>query len=169
MGLLSSAFLVGKETTHPRDSFFGFKKKLPYKTSNHAPNPDHNSFGFLNRRLVSHGRDRLERRRLEREGVRLPRHGGQPLELNGLALGLGLLSELLVVLYSAEETLSRAGGLDVLDTDVEALLHVSVLDLLVDDDADGRLGNVVDDASLTVIDLVGETSVAALVKQRHFH
>lgn len=89
--------------------------------------------------------------------MRLPGHGGLPLEESGLALGLGLLSELLVLLDSAEETLSGSRGLDVLDADVDSLLEVSVLDLLVDDDADGGLGDVVDDAGLTVVDLEGKT------------
>ena len=97
--------------------------------------------------------------------MRLPGHGGLPLELDGLALGLGLLSKLLVVLDSAEETLAGARGLDVLDADVESLLQVSVLDLLVDNDADGGLGDVVNDASLTVVDLEGETIIAQLVNE----
>ena len=41
-----------------------------------------------------------------------------------------------------------------LNSDVEALLEVPVLDLLVDDDADSALGHVVDDTSLSVVNFV---------------
>lgn len=85
--------------------------------------------------------------------------GGLSLDLDGRALGLGLGLQGGVLLDSAQEALAGPGGGDVLDTEIDALLDVSVLDLLVDDDADGRLGDVVYNTSLSVVDLVGHTVI----------
>lgn len=82
------------------------------------------------------------------------------------ALGLGLLLLGGILLDTPQEILSRARVSDVLDADVDALLEVSVADLLIavlllglirglraydaQDDTDGGLGYVVNDASLRI-------------------
>jgi hypothetical protein len=82
---------------------------------------------------------------------------GHALHLLGLASLLGLLLLGEVGLDALEEVLTRARVADVLDADVDALLHVAVADLLLQNDTDGRLGHVVDDTGLAVVDLVGHT------------
>jgi len=72
-------------------------------------------------------------------------------------LGLRLLLQLGVLLDSSDELLSRSGQGNVLDSEVDSLLDVSVLDLLVDNDTDSTLRDVVDDASLSVVNLVGHS------------
>jgi hypothetical protein len=82
---------------------------------------------------------------------------GHALHLLGLASLLGLLLLGEVGLDALEEVLTRARVADVLDANVDALLHVAVADLLLQNDTDGRLGHVVDDTGLAVVDLVGHT------------
>jgi len=77
---------------------------------------------------------------------------------------LRLLLQLGVLLDSADELFSRSGQGDVLDSQVDSLLDVPVLDLLVDDDTDSTFRNVVDDASLSVVNLVWHTLLNSTVR-----
>lgn len=83
--------------------------------------------------------------------------GGLALEVEGDALLTSLDLLLGVLLHTLDEVLTGARVLNVLDADVDALLHVPVADDLVQEHADGRLGHVVDDAGLAVVDLMGHT------------
>lgn len=91
------------------------------------------------------------------DGPRLPWSDRLSLQVHvdTLLLSLALLDS--VLLYPANEFLSRAGVRNVLDADVDALLHVLVVDTLVDDDTDGGLGYVVDNTGLSVENLEGHT------------
>lgn len=94
---------------------------------------------------------------LDLDGARASWHGGLSLQLNTLALLLGLLPLSCVLLHSAQEFVSRSGMCDVFDSDVDSLLEISVSNLLVDDDTDGGLRNVVDYTGLAVVDLEWHT------------
>lgn len=85
---------------------------------------------------------------LHRNCPRLSWHQGLSLQVNVGTVRLRLLLQLGVLLDSADELFSRSGQGDVLDTEVDTLLDVSVLDLLVDDDTDCALCDVVDDSGL---------------------
>lgn len=62
---------------------------------------------------------------------------------------------LCVLLNPVQELLSRSRQVDVLDTDVDALLYVAISHFLVDYDADSSAGDIVYDAGLPVVDFVG--------------
>lgn len=85
----------------------------------------------LDSRLVRNGRDALWDVVLQADSPCLPRGDGHALEGLGVALLLGLLGLRVVLLDALEEVLAGAGQADVLNADVDALLHVSVADLAV--------------------------------------
>jgi len=67
-----------------------------------------------------------------------------------LLLGLLLLNS--VALDAIQELLSTFGMTDVLDPDVDSLLHVATVDDFVADHTDRSSGHVVDDAGLAMVD-----------------
>lgn len=107
--------------------------------------------------IVRHGRDGLGEVALGGNEVADTGLEGLALEVEVDALLTSLALLLGVLLDALDEVLAGAGVLDVLDADADALLHVAVADDLVQEDADGGLGDVVDDAGLAVVDLVGHT------------
>lgn len=109
--------------------------------------------------LVGDGCQSLGAVLLEGDLSCLAGQSGLSLHLDGRALGLCLGLQRGVLLDSAQETLTGSGRRNVLESEVDALLDVSVLDLLVDDDTDGGLGHVVNDTSLAVVNFVGHTMV----------
>lgn len=105
-------------------------------------------------RVVWDGRNALGLVVLCADGAGLAGLDGLALEeqVGTLLFALALLGG--VVFYAVDELLTRAGLVDVLDAHVDTLLNVAVADLLVEDDADGGLGHVVDDTGLAVKVLV---------------
>ena len=79
---------------------------------------------------------------------------GKALQVEGGALGLGLLLQLKVLLDALQEVVTALGVVHVLDADVDALLDVAVAHTLVHDEANGRLGHVVHDGRLSAKTLV---------------
>ena len=85
------------------------------------------------------------------------------LEVDPLSGSLGLLGLGVVILDPVEKLVTARGVFDVLDADVDALLHLALAVDLVDDDANGAGGNVVDDTRLSVVRLVGHTALDGTV------
>jgi len=89
--------------------------------------------------------------------------GGVGSVLTSLLLGLPLKSS--VPLNSGNELLSALGVLDVLDSEVDPLLEVSVSDDLEADHSDSSGRDVVDNTGLSVVELVVIVVVAELEEE----
>ena len=50
-----------------------------------------------------------------------------------------------------QELLTTLGVLDVFNTDVDTLLQITVTNVLVNEDTDGRLGDIEDDTGTTIL------------------
>lgn len=137
--------------------FFPYPDAIPPSKKKQAPPPNPQQNPFLDRSLVGERSEGLGRVVGEGDCLGVAGTGGLALDRDGDTVGLGLLLGLGVGLDPLEEVLTGSRGLDVLDSDVDSLLEVSVLDLLVDNDANSGLGDVVDDTSLAVVHLVGHT------------
>lgn len=87
----------------------------------------------------------------------LPSSAPETRVLTSLLLSLPLKSS--VPLNSGNELLSALGVLDVLDSEVDPLLEVSVSDDLEADDSDSSGRDVVDDTGLSVVELLLEVVV----------
>jgi len=84
-------------------------------------------------------------------------HHWLSLQVDVDTVGLRLLLECCVALDTSKELVSRSRLADVLNSDVDALLDVSVSDLTVQDDSNGGLGDIVDNTGLAVIHFVWHT------------
>lgn len=111
----------------------------------------------LNEGLVSNWSQSLWNVTLSKDNTSLSWLSWLSLQLDGLTLSLSGLSLSLVGLDTVQELLTTLRVLDVLNSEVDTLLNVSVTNHLVDDDTDGGSGNVVDDTGLTVVVLVWHT------------
>jgi hypothetical protein len=69
----------------------------------------------------------------------------------------------LVVFDALQEVLTTLAWGDMLNTDIDALLHVSMANSLVDDDAKGSLGDIKDDARLAMVEFVGHAAMNSAI------
>ena len=85
------------------------------------------------------------------------------LDIDSGILCLGVSLGLIVGANASLEGLTAGGHADVLNANVDALGNDAVSDALVADDTDGVLGDVENSASLSVVELVGHTSLDGTV------
>ena len=83
---------------------------------------------------------------------------------DSLSGSLGSFSLLVVLLDAFQEIRTRAGGLDVFDTDVDSLGKDLSPDTLVNNDSDGALSYVEDTSSLSVVNLVRHTLLEGSIR-----
>jgi len=114
--------------------------------------------------FVSDWYNSLRRVILHRDSPRLAGSDRLPLQMNVGAVSFGLLLQLCIPLNTSHELFSGSGQADVLNSEVDTLLDVSVLDLLVDDDADGGGSDIVDDSSLAVVRLVRHSLLNSTIR-----
>lgn len=126
-------------------------------SKNIRPQNPVDAFPRLNVGVVGDREESLGHVLLGGDSALFARHERLALELNGLAVGLGGLLCGSVGLDTGKELVAGTGVADVFNADVDALLDVAVSDLTVEDDTDSGLGYVVDNAGLSVVDLVRHT------------
>ena len=80
-----------------------------------------------------------------------------------LASSLGYLASSVVFLDTAQEISTALRGLDVFNADIDALLHVTVTDTLVDNQTESTGTDVVNDGSAAMVELVRHTLVDGTV------
>ena len=88
---------------------------------------------------------------------------GNTLGVDFDAFGLSFLLGLVVGVDAVDESLAGSGLTDVLNTEMETLGDNAAIDALVDNDTNGVPGNIEDLAGLTLVELVGHTTLATAV------
>jgi len=83
--------------------------------------------------------------------------GGDSLDGDELTTFLVSALDFIVLVDAVDEGGSRSGHADVLNADMESLGDDAASNTLVDDDTDGVLGDIEDNASLAVVELEGHT------------
>ena len=128
--------------------------------------------GSLDVSVVGDGGDSLGSVAGSADQVALTGTNGLALQVHMDALFLGLALLQGILLDTVDELLAGAGVLDVLDADANALLEVAVVDALVEEDADRRLGDIVDNTSLPMINFmrhaVRESQLLMFFPERHY-